>query len=117
MNIKENLNALNKMILAGQNMEAFEKYYHDNVVMQENNNTPTVGKAANREREKQTMAMIVAFHGAELRSVAFGEDVSMAEWSFDMTYKGGHRVKTQQVAVQRWQDGKIIRETFYYSAT
>ena len=38
MNLKEKIEDLNKMILSGQNMEAFEKYYHNDVVMQENSN-------------------------------------------------------------------------------
>ena len=41
-------NELNQMILAGKAMEAFEKYYADDIVMQENDQPPRVGKAANR---------------------------------------------------------------------
>jgi hypothetical protein len=35
MNIKEKVEEMNRMIQSGQNMEAFEKYYHEDVVMQE----------------------------------------------------------------------------------
>lgn len=115
MNIKEKVDDLNKMILNGQNMEAFEKHYHDEVTMQENNGSPTTGKMANRERELQSMTAVDQFHGAELKSVLVGDNLSMCEWAFDMTYKGGHRIKIQQVAVQKWKDGKIIYEQFYYS--
>lgn len=115
MSLKEKVDDLNNMILSGQNMEAFEKYYHDDVVMQENNTEPTRGKSANREREKQAMSIVEEFHGAELKSVLVGDDISMSEWFFDMTYQGGHRSKLQQVAVQKWKDGKIIHEQFYYS--
>jgi ketosteroid isomerase-like protein len=118
MNIKEKVEEMNRMIQSGQNMEAFEKYYHEDVVMQENNQLPTAGKDANREREKkaqeQMMASIEQFHGAELKAVAIGDNTTMVEWSFDMTYKGGHRSKMEQVAVQRWKDGQIIHERFYY---
>lgn len=115
MNLKEKVDDLNSMILSGQNMEAFEKYYHDEVVMQENNAPPTMGKLANREREKQAITMVEQFHGAELKSVLIGDNLSMVEWAFDMTYKGGHRVRIDQVAVQKWKDGMIVNERFYYS--
>lgn len=115
MTLKEKIEDLNRMILSGQQMDAFEKYYHEDVVMQENSNPPTTGKAANREREIQTMQMIDAFHGAEVKAVAVGEDVTMVEWEMDVTYKGAHRMKMCQVAVQRWKDGQIINERFYYS--
>lgn len=118
MNLKEKIDEMNRMVASGQNMEAFEKFYHDEVVMQENNQPVTAGKAANREREKkaqeQMMASIEQFHGAEAIAVAVGENTTMVEWSFDMTYKGGKRSKMEQVAVQKWKDGKIIHERFYY---
>ncbi len=115
MNLKEKIEDLNQMILTGKQMDAFEKYYHEDVVMQENNQSPTVGKSANRERENQSAQMVEAFHGAEIKAVAVGPDVTMVEWMFDMTYKGGHRAKMEQVAVQKWKDGQIIQERFYYS--
>ena len=30
-----------------------------------------------------------------------------------MTFNGGQRVKSAQVAVRRWQDGRIVSERFY----
>jgi len=116
MNLKEKINDLNQMILTGQMMEAFEKYYHEEVSMQENNASPTVGKDANREREIKSMGMIEEFHGAEVKGLAVGEDISMVEWEMDVTYKGAPRAKMAQVAVQRWADGQIINERFYYSS-
>jgi len=115
MNLKEKVEQLNSMILQGQVMDAFEKFYHPDVVMQENNAAPTVGKAANREREQQMQAAIEQWHGAEVKGVATGEDTSMVEWSMDVTYQGGHRAQMNQVAVQRWKDGQIISERFYYN--
>jgi hypothetical protein len=32
----------------------------------------------------------------------------------DITFKDGNRVNMQQVTVQTWKDGKIIREDFYH---
>ena len=44
-----------------------------------------------------------------------GPMAGASEWEMDVTYKGAPRMKMCQVAVQKWQDGKIINERFYYS--
>jgi ketosteroid isomerase-like protein len=115
MDLKQKIEDMNQMILTGKQMDAFEKYYHEDVVMQENSNPPMFGKNANREREIQNMQMLEAFHGADVKSVAVGDDVTMSEWEMDVTYKGAPRMKMNQVAVQKWKDGQIIHERFYYS--
>ncbi len=114
MSLKEQVEDLNSMILKGQILEAFEKYYADNVAMQENDQPPTVGKDANQEREKRFLANLTEFRGAEVKAVAVGDDVTMVEWFFDYTHKEWGKKTYHQVAVQRWKDGKIVHERFYY---
>lgn len=43
MELKKNATELNEMILKGKLMEAFEKFYDDEVIMQENDDPPTEG--------------------------------------------------------------------------
>lgn len=116
MSLKELVNELNSMVLRGEIMEAFEKYYADGVVMQENEQPPTVGKEANREREKQFLANVTEFRGAEVKAVAVGDDVTMVEWFFDYTHKEWGKKIYHQIAVQRWRDCKIVHERFYYAS-
>lgn len=105
---------LNSLILARRHQEAFEKFYAEDCVMQENDEPPTRGKEANREREKKFFAMLVEFHSIELESSAVGDGVSFSEWRNEMTLEGIGRVKTEQVSVRRWRDGQIVNERFYY---
>jgi hypothetical protein len=51
-----------------------------------------------------------------VKSVTVGDNVTTSEWEMDVTYKGAPRMKMCQVAVQKWKDGQIINERFYYSA-
>jgi len=83
--------------------------------MQENNNDPTIGKDANRRREKDFFSAITEFRDAEIKNLIIGENVSIVEWFIDYTHSEGGPVKVNQVAVQEWQDGKIINERFYYT--
>lgn len=109
--------ALNKelddMILAGKALEAFERFYAEDVVMQEGSAEPVRGKTANRKREEQFFASVEAFHGAELLGNAASGDRSYAEWEWDVTLKDVGRVLMTQVAVRQWADGKIVSERFY----
>lgn len=116
MTIKEKLEDLNQMVLNGQVLEAFDKYYHEEVVMSENNQDPLVGKTACRQKEEAFVNGLTAFRGAEVKNVAIGEGVSMVEWFFDYSHKDWGDRTYNQVAVQEWKDGQIIRETFYYGA-
>jgi hypothetical protein len=113
--IEEALKDLNNLVLNGQALEAFDKYYHDEVSMQENHLPPTVSKAANREREIQFFNNITEFRGAEVKNLAVGDGISYVTWQYDYTHREWGVRNYTQVAVQQWKDGKIIHEQFIYS--
>jgi len=105
---------LNQMILTGKALEAFEKFYADDCVMVENFDEPCVGKDANRKRELDFFSKIEAWHGGAVGATGAGDDVTFSEWMMDVSFKGGGRVKMQQVAVRKWRDGQVVHERFYY---
>ena len=105
---------LNDLVLQGKALEAFEKYYHDDVVMQENESAPTIGKSANLQREIEFFSAITEFRSAKPLKVTVGENVSMVQWHYDYTHKDWGVRNYSQVSVQEWKDGKIIREQFFY---
>ena len=105
---------LNNMILNGKGMEAFETYYTDDCVMRENVDEPRVGKDACRAYEEAFFGNVAEFHGAELHHSAVDGDRSYSEWTFDVTFKDGTRLRNRQVAARAWRDGKVSEETFFY---
>jgi ketosteroid isomerase-like protein len=114
-NVEQLDKQLNDDVLSGKIMDAFEKYYADDVVMQENSEEPRKGKEANRKAEQEFMASVEAFNGASVKASAVNGDVTFSEWEMDITFKGGHRVKMNQVAVRQWKNGKIAHERFFYN--
>ena len=110
----EKITNLNDLVLEGKALEAFEAYYDDEVIMQENQNPPTVGKQANREREHQFFSSIVEFRGAKPLKVTVGEGVTMVQWHYDYTHKDWGLRNYTQVSVQEWRNGKIVKEQFFY---
>ncbi len=113
--IEEKLKKLNELVLAGKMMDAFEQFYHDDVQMQENESEPVKGKDANRERELIFLNNIEEFRSASVNAVATGDDVSFVVWSYDYTHKEWGVKKYTQVSVQKWKDGQIIHEQFFYN--
>jgi hypothetical protein len=106
---------LNALVQEGKLMDAFEKYYHEDVTMQENANAPVVGKDANRRRELEFLSNILEFRGASVQGVGVGDDISFVVWSYDYTHKEWGVKNYTQVSVQHWKDGKIISEQFFYN--
>lgn len=109
--------AMYAMVGEGKMMEAFELYYHDDVVMQENGHEPRHGKDASREFEKQWVESIKEMHGGGVTAIASNEpdQVTMVEAWADITFADGTRRKIEEVAVQHWDGGLIVRERFYYN--
>lgn len=114
--ISEKIHELNELFVQGKALEAFDKFYADEVVMQENEQEPTVGKEANRRREEEFFSKVTEIRKAEALRVAIGVGCTMVEWHFDYTHEDWGVRNYNQVSVQEWKDGKIVKETFYYGS-
>lgn len=113
-NLQQSVQELNQMVLQGKIIEAMEHFYHDDVIMQENELAPTIGKTANIEREKEFMSNLIDFRSARPLEVAYGNQLSMVKWKFDYTHKEWGIRNYVQISVQHWKDGKIVKEQFFY---
>ena len=106
--------SLHDRIARGELLEAFDDLYATEVVMQENQNEPTVGHALNREREVAFLESIAEVHSYEVHAMAVHDDVSFVESTFRFRSTTGSEVAMTQVARSRWVDGKIVEERFYH---
>jgi hypothetical protein len=114
--LKENVTALNNMILEGKILDAFDQFYADNVTMQENENPATIGKAACKVNEEAFVNGITAFRNATVKNILVSDNITATEWQFDFTHKDWGVRNYTQLSVQRWNnEGKIINEHFYYN--
>jgi ketosteroid isomerase-like protein len=107
-----------EMLGQGKMIDAFEKYYHQDVVMVEATGEVRKGKDYNREFEKKFLGSIKEFHGFGVNSITSNETdaVTSVESWMEVTFVDGNKVKMEQVAVQRWKGDQIIHERFYYNA-
>jgi hypothetical protein len=113
--LKQNVESLNNMILEGRILDAFEKFYDDEVVMQDNNHPAREGKTINREYEKAFVEGLTEFRGARVLNTVISDDLAVTEWWFDYTHSEYGDRNYRQLAVQRWKNGRIVEEKFYYN--
>ena len=113
--LRTQVDQLNQMILEGKILDAFEKFYDDEVVMQDNNYPAREGKEVNREYEKAFVNGLTEFRGAKVISSLVSDNLAVTEWWMDFTHKDYGTRNYTQLAVQRWKDGKIVEEKFYYN--
>ena len=98
-------------------LEAFEEFYADDVVMQENENPPTVGKAANREREREFVSSVAQVHESRAVDIVVDGNNVVIHWRLEYTTTDGQRVRTDQLALQKWRGDQIVHERFVYDPT
>lgn len=104
------------MILEGKILDAFDKFYAEDVVMADKFTGDRVGFETCRKFEEDFVNNLTEFRGAEVLDKAVDEENGLAfvKWHFDYTHEEWGNRDYKQVAVQRWEDGKIVHERFIY---
>jgi len=95
-------------------IEALEKFYHEDAVMQENGMPPRVGRAASIEHQRAAQAATTAIHEITAASVLVDGDRVMIEWHAEWSGPNAERLRIEEVALQHWQGDRIIKERFFY---
>ena len=98
MSYLQQVKDLYSMIGQGQMIEAFEKFYHEDIVMIEAAGEVRKGKSANREFENQWLSSIKEMHGGGVTGITSNEDdgITMAETWVESTFQDGTRMKMEE---------------------
>jgi len=113
--IENALSDLKILLGKGQFLEAMDKYLDDDVVLQEANNEPKVGKEVCIIAEKELLATVTEFIGYDIKNIAVSGDVSYYEAIMEFKTNDGQHHKFEQVNRTQWKDGKIINERYYHA--
>lgn len=107
---------LTKLIQQGQTIEAMDRFYADDVTMQENQQSPRIGKAVCLEHERRMLAGVTSMQAKLLNQAINGAaDVVFSEWQYAFTDLSGQRFLLTEVSVQSWRNELISTEKFYYN--
>jgi hypothetical protein len=115
--LKEKVNALNKLIISGDTIEAMEIFYSNDIEMQENEDIPRKGKTVCIDIERANLQRVKSLE-CNLINQAIDEEkkIVFSEWDFLVTYKDNKKSMLTEVSVQQWLDGQIAKEKFYYKS-
>ena len=112
--VRKNVITLIRLVERGRFLEAIEDYYAEDATMQENNAPPRCGLAALLENERRVLGSLKTMHVSRAESFLVDGDLAVINLVFEYTDLEGRRRRLDEVAYQLWQDGKIVRERFYY---
>jgi hypothetical protein len=110
-NLKKTVNQFNVLVQQLKFEEALNKFYDENAVSVENEETPTVGFVALHEASKSFLNECQNL-SAEIVNTIVSEDIdlSVTEWHYKFTHPHIGIFDSNQLSVQRWKNGKIIHE-------
>lgn len=102
--------------------ESYERFYDENVIVQENLQAPRVGRALSIERQKRMNANVQEVHEVKIGAVLVDgftdshplDGHSVIELHLDLTTADGYRIRIEELGLQTWKDGRIIHERFFY---
>lgn len=113
--IKELDDALNSMTASGKILEALDQFYSDDCSFEEGNQPPRIGKAVHRKYLEAFFATLKSFNSAKLHHQGVGTDVTLTEWTFDLTGPNGP-ILWNEVLRRQWRNGKVVSERFFTAA-
>jgi ketosteroid isomerase-like protein len=111
---------LTDLCRAGKNFDAIDKFYSPDITSVESTGTedmPKEMKGIDAIRGKnQWWFDNHEMHGHKANGPFVGEDQFAVQFEWDCTYKpSGQRFQMSEMALYTVEDGKIVREEFYYT--
>ncbi len=109
------IHALNDLILRGSTLEAMQRFYADEVEMQENEDASKIGLELCLEHEKKNLDKVIRMKSQLLnQAIDYDNQIVMSEWQFIITDKKEQTFKLTEISVQKWRNGKVWQEKFYF---
>jgi len=94
--------------------EACEEFYTEHSSMQENRETPRVGRDAHVANERRVLARARTVWSKCVRPVFVNGDHVVIRWIFRFEWLDGSVTQMEELAYQRWEGERIAEETFFY---
>jgi hypothetical protein len=118
MNTQEVADRLVELCREGNNVDAIQELYADNIVSKEPQGTPmehTEGKEAVMGKTQHWYSTVEEIHGGEISEPIVTGNFFSCTMDMDVTYKENGRMTMNEVCVYEVQDGKIVTEQFFYN--
>lgn len=97
----------------GKSLDAFEKFYADDLEKADVDGVVVRGKAANRQAGLDLLSKITAVRDFSCRGSVVSGHRAFVTWHIDFDHADFGPTEFNEVAIQDWQDGKIVRERIF----
>lgn len=101
-------------VVGGKALDAFDRYYADDVTMQENEQPARIGKAACRAFEVDFLSKIKAIRTYVCDGYVLSGNKAFVVYRIDADHADWGPLKMSEVAIQEWSSGKVVHEKFVY---
>ena len=112
-NLSELLAEKNEMIIKGQILEAIEKFFAADARTIDFTGRKANSKIEAIEGQRKTVELIEKVIEISVHRVGVGDDVTFAEFIFDLDLKDGSKIYWHEIIYSIWKNGKIVYEEYY----
>lgn len=113
--MKYHVDTFVNLLETGRFLEAIDHFYHDDIIQVENYQSSVKGKQRlrqieidNLERVSQVSCKVLSYVVDE------GKNLVMGEMYIEFTSINMGKMLLEEAFIQRWDDGKILYQRFYY---
>ncbi|MDP5121817.1 MAG: hypothetical protein NWQ46_09500 [Spirosomaceae bacterium] len=116
MKIIDVVKKLDKLIVDGKIMEAFEEYFHEDVITHSSANDRSEGKAQKREFLHGFFGNMNSTDEVKLHDTVVEDDKSFSAFTFKFTNKQNEELVWKEIIQRTWKDGLVMDE-YYFEGT
>lgn len=114
--IEKNLQHIFELLKEAKFIEAMNLYLHEDVVLQEANDSPKIGKAFCVNFEQDFIDnQLAEFVRYDVGNYAIRGNHSFYDAVMELKLKDGSTMLSEQIVATEWKDGKIFRERYYHA--
>ena len=113
MKIIDIVSKLDKMVAEGKIMEAFEEYFHENVITHSSSDDRSTGKAEKREFLKGFFDNMVSTDEVTHHDTVVDEDKTFSAFTFKFTNKQNEVLSWKEIIRRTWAEGLVVDEYYF----
>lgn len=112
-NIQQHVEEISKLVNNGNDLEAIEKYFAEDVVVTEHNDLVLNGRQAYYDFIDQYFKDMVEFRSGKITQNFVKGEISVTVSEYNFNHKQMGEQQFTQASVAHWKDGKIVKVNFY----
>lgn len=111
--LRELSDAMNKMVVNGQLVEAAEKYYAPNIRTVEFDGRLTEGRDAAMKKLREFVDSIKSVKEITLLRSAVDDNASFSEYILSLEMKDGSDIYLHEIVRSLWENGQVTEERYF----